>query len=148
MNYSETATVSGEQISKDVSSLLQGKVQQSAIDSSVQVLAAASNTAYGANGSIASLIFYMKCQCVVSGGKTFNGSAWGISFPGGGALMGDVYTSDINALYANTVSFTLICTLVYTTFIFNDANGNALGSFQAGSISTVTGTGGGSGSWS
>jgi Rhodococcus equi virulence-associated protein len=147
MDYSETATVSGEQISKDVSSLLQGKVQQSSIDSSVQVLAS-SNTAYGANGSIASLIFYMKCQCTINGGKTFNGSAWGVSFPGGGALFGDVYTSDINALYANTVSFTLVCTPVYTTFIFNDVNGNALGSFQAGSISTVSGTGGGSGSWS
>ena len=147
MDYSETATVSGEQISKDVSSLLQGKVQQSSIDSSVQVLAS-SNTAYGANGSIASLIFYMKCQCTINGGKTFNGSAWGVSFPGGGALFGDVYTNDINALYANTVSFTLVCTPVYTTFIFNDVNGNALGSFQAGSISTVSGTGGGSGSWS
>jgi hypothetical protein len=147
MNSSETATVSGEQISNDVSSLLQGKVQQSAIDSSVQVLAS-TTTAYPATGSVASLIFYMKCQCTITGGKTFNGSAWGISFPGGGALFGDVYTSDINALYANTVSFTLVCTPVYTTFIFNDVNGNALGSFQAGSISTVSGTGGGSGSWS
>jgi Rhodococcus equi virulence-associated protein len=147
MDYSETVTVNGEQISKDVSSLLQGKVQQSSIDSSVQVLAS-SNTAYSANGSVASLIFYMKCQCTIKGGKTFNGSAWGVSFPGGGALFGDVYTNDINALYANTVSFTLVCTPVYTTFIFNDVNGNALGSFQAGSISTVSGTGGGSGSWS
>ena len=148
MDSSETATVSGEQISQDLSSLLQGKVHQDAINSSVQVLSSSSNTSYGAKGSIASLVIWMKCQCTVTGGKTFDGSAWGISVPGGGALFGDVYTSDINALYANTVSFTLVCTPVYTTFIFNDVHGNALGSFQAGSISTVSGTGGGSGSWS
>lgn len=143
----ETTTISKEQLAQEYGTLLQGKMGQSAIDSGMQVLAS-QTTAYPANGSIASMVFYMKCQCTIIGGKTFNGSAWGVSFPGGGALKGDVYTSDINALYANTVSFTLVATSVYTTFIFNDVNGNALGSFQAGAISTVNGTGGGSGSWS
>ncbi len=112
-------------------------------------LAAAATTAYPANGSIASLILYTKCQCVIkNGGKTFNGSTWGVAFPGGGALFGDVYTDDINKMYSKTSSFALAATPVYTSFIFMDDSGNALGSFQAGSVSIVTGTGGGSGHWS
>lgn len=105
-------------------------------------------TAYAANGSVASVVIWMKCQCTVKGGKTFDGSVWGASFPGGGALIGDVYTSDLNALYANTTNFALVATSVYTTFIFKDDHGNILGSFQAGSVSTVNGGGGGKGSWS
>ncbi|MFC0184084.1 virulence-associated protein [Pseudarcicella hirudinis] len=145
----ENNTISKTSLVSEVSSALQGKVSDSVIKSTAEVLAA-QTTAYGANGSIASLVFYMKCQCTItgSGGKTFNGSAWGVSFPGGGALFGDVYTDNLNALYANTVSFTLVATPVYTTFIFNDVHGNALGSFQAGAVSTVSGTAGGSGSWS
>lgn len=109
---------------------------------------AATTTAYPANGSIASIVIWMKCQCTITGGKTFDGSSWGIAFPGGGALIGDVYTDDLAALYANTQSFALAATPVYTSFVFFDGNHNSLGSFQAGSVSTVAGTGGGSGSWS
>ena len=108
-------------------------------------------TAYGANGSLASLVFYVKAQCNINGGKSFNGSAWGVSFPGGGALFGDVYlagASSLNDLYARTTSFTFTATPVYTAFYFHDSKDNLLGHFQAGSVSTVTGTGGGSGSWS
>lgn len=107
-------------------------------------------TAYGASGSIASLIFYVSAQCTVNGGKTFNGSAWGVSFPGGGALFGDVYlneASSLDDLYARTSSFTFTATPVYTAYYFYDGNAY-LGSFQAGSVSTATGVGGGSGSWS
>ncbi len=143
----ETITVSKEELAQEYASLVEGKVPQNTINSGVQVLAA-QTTAYPANGSIASMIIYMKCQCTIKGGKTFDGDAWGISIPGGGALMGDVYTDNINALYANTTNFDLIATSVYTTFIFKDKNGNVLGSFQAGSVSTVNGTGHGSGSWS
>ena len=108
-------------------------------------------TAYGANGSLASLVFYVKAQCNINGGKSFNGSAWGVSFPGGGALFGDVYlagASSLSDLYARTTSFTFTATPVYTAFYFYDSKENLLGHFQAGSVSTVTGTGGGSGSWS
>lgn len=112
------------------------------------IQASAANTAYAANGSVASLIFYMKFQVSVKGGKTFNGNAGGIAVPGGGALFGTVYTDDINALYNNTKSFQFTCTPVYTSLVFFDGNSKVLGTFQAGSVSTVTGTGGGSGSWS
>ena len=111
-------------------------------------------TAFPAKGSLASLIFYVKAQCVIDGdcGKTFNGSAWGVSFPGGGALFGDVFlatgASTVDQLYSRTTSFKFTATPIYTAFYFFDSKDTLLGHFQAGSISTVTGTGGGSGSWS
>lgn len=105
-------------------------------------------TAYPANGSVASFIFYFVFQVSVKGGKQFNGKGGGISSPGGGALFGDIYTDDINRLYRDTVSFQFNCTPVFTNLNFFDKHSNFLGSFQSGSVSTVAGTGGGSGSWS
>lgn len=105
-------------------------------------------TAYPANGSVASFIFYFVFQVTVKSGKQFNGKGGGISTPGGGALFGDVYSDDINRLYRDTVSFQFNCTPVYTNLNFFDKHSNFLGSFQSGSVSTVTGTGGGSGNWS
>jgi hypothetical protein len=90
----------------------------------------------------------MKCQCNITNGKSFNGTSWGIAFPGGGALFGDVYTDNIALLYSNTTNFAFTATPLYTAFYFKDANGNVLGHFQAGSVSTVAGAGGGDGSWS
>lgn len=108
-------------------------------------------TAYPANGSLASLLFYVKAQCNINGGKSFNGSAWGVAFPGGGALFGDVYlagASDLNQLYSRTGSFKFTATPVYTAFYFYDSQDTLLGHFQAGSVSIVTGGGGGAGGWS
>lgn len=108
-------------------------------------------TSVGASGSLASLILYVKAQCNINGGKSFNGSAWGISFPGGGALFGDVYLVDgvtLDQLYSKTGAFKFMATPVYTAFYFYDSNDNLLGHFQAGSVSTVTGGGGGAGGWS
>ena len=114
----------------------------------LQQQAAAADTGYSANGSVWSAVIYMGWQVQVSGGKTFNGRSWGIAFPGGGALFGDVYTDDIDALYANTETFAFTATPVYTALYFFDSDHSLLGHFQAGSVSTVTGTGGGSGGWS
>ncbi|RBP51276.1 VapA/VapB family virulence-associated protein [Arenicella xantha] len=134
-----------------------GKLSDEVVESTAKSLANVTepvlkaSSAYGANGSLASLIFYVKAQCNVNGGKTFDGSAWGVSFPGGGALFGDVYLADassLNDLYARTTSFTFTATPVYTAMYFFDSNNTLLGHFQAGSVSTVSGTGGGSGSWS
>lgn len=144
------------QIASDLRDALEGKLPQDVVDGMVAHFAtapkaeAAATTAYPANGSVASLILYAKCQCtVLNGGKTFNGSAYGISTPGGGALRGDVYTDNINGLYANTTDFVLLATPVYTSFIFQNATGQTLGSFQAGAISTVvTPVMTGSGDWS
>lgn len=126
---------------EELPQLLGERIPTEAIDSAVAHLdAAASGTGanrYPARGSIASAVILTKCQCTVTNDKTFKGDVWGLATPGGGALIGDVYTDNIDALYANTTAFTLIATPVYTTFIFQDRNGATLGSFQAGSISTV-----------
>jgi hypothetical protein len=157
--------ISNEQLADDFRTLLQGKISDSLIESTVQSIsgqtlaktsAAADTTpcpSYGASGSVWSMVFYMGCQCTVTGGKTFNGSVWGVSFPGGGALFGDVYLncptcSTLDQLYSQTTNFVLTATSVYTAFYFYDKDGNYLGSFQAGSVSTVNGGGAGSGSWS
>lgn len=164
------ADVDREQVAGDIAEKFSGRLPQETIDSVVAHLAgapragsaeltasadsvasadeaSAANTAYPATGSVASLIIWTKCQCAIKGGKSFDGSVWGVTFPGGGALFGDVYTDDIDALYSKTTSFILIAAYAYTTFIFLDDHGKALGSFQAGSVSTVGGEGGGSGHW-
>lgn len=109
------------------------------------------DTSYSANGSLASLLFYFKAQCTINGGKTFDGSAGGGGSPGGGALFGDVYLADgvsLSELYDRTREFGFTATPVYTAFYFYDNNNNFLGHFQAGSVSTVLGTGYGGGTWS
>jgi hypothetical protein len=137
-------------VAQDFKTQFSGKMEEPQLQAAVEsIQASATNTAYAANGSVASLLFYMQFQVTINnGGKTFDGKAGGIAFPGGGALFGTVYTSDINALYSNTKSFQFTCTPVYTSLIFFDGSSNVLGTFQAGSVSTVTGTGGGSGHWS
>ena len=62
-------------------------------------------------------------------------------------MIGDVYTNDLERLYSDTVSFEFQATPVYTSLLFFDKHSNLLGHFQAGSVSIVTGIGGGSGSW-
>ncbi|MCB9529829.1 MAG: VapA/VapB family virulence-associated protein [bacterium] len=125
---------------------LTGRLPQDKIDAASAKLEAAT-TSYSANGSIASAIFYLKVQVKISGGETFNGNAGGVATPGGGALFGDVYTDDINALYANTKSFELNAAAAYTSVLFFDGSSNLLGHFESGSVSTVIGVFGGKGSW-
>ncbi|MGX7666516.1 VapA/VapB family virulence-associated protein [Flavobacterium pedocola] len=141
-------SVSKEIVAHDFQSALHGKLDDSLIEAGKNKIMS-TNTAYPANGSSVSMIFYLQFQVIIkNGGKTFNGKAGGISTPGGGALYGDVYTDDLNRLYSDTVSFQFTSTPVYLSIIFFDSNGNVLGTFQCGSVSTVTGVGGGSGSWS
>ena len=148
-------TLSNTQLADDFKELFKGQLSDDVINKSVEQITEAklkAATSVSANGSLASLVFYVKAQCNVNGGKSFNGSAWGVSFPGGGALFGDVYLSEASSslddLYKRTTSFTFTATPVYTAFYFWDSKNTLLGHFQAGSVSTVTGTGGGSGSWS
>ncbi len=94
------------------------------------------------------MIFYLEFGLEVTGGQSFRGDAGGASTPGGGALFGNIYTDDIAALYANTVSFEFQSTPVYLSICFFDSDSHLLGTFQCGAISTVVGVGGGTGSWS
>jgi hypothetical protein len=126
----------------------QGKLDQDKVDAAVVALTEV-DPSYPANGSVASFMFYLQFQVSIKdGGKTFNGKAGGITTPGGGALYGDVYTADLDRLYAATKSFEFQATSVYTSLLFFDGSSNLLGHFQSGSVSTVNGVGGGSGSWS
>ena len=122
-------------------------LDQKKIDAAVKAITAKTQS-YPANGSIVSFIFYLKFQVNIIGGKSFNGNAGGASTPGAGALKGDVYTSDINRMYKDTISMQFTATPVYSSIIFFDKNSNVLGTFQAGGIGTVAGIGGGTGSWS
>ena len=139
--------VNKQLVAQDFAANAKGKLPQAQIDSISKSLLA-DTASYPATGSVASLIFYLKFQVNVTGGESFNGSGGGLSTPGGGALFGDVYTDDLNALYANTVSFQFTVTAVYCSILFFDGSSNLLGTFQAGSASTVLGTGGGKGHWS
>jgi hypothetical protein len=144
---SSTEIASKETIANDFSTKWEGKLDQEKIDAAVNKIQA-DVTSYPAHGALASMIFYVKCSVTVDGGKTFDGNAGGAFTPGGGALFGDVYTDDINRLYSNTASFQLTATPVYVYVLFFDGNSNLLGHFQSGAVSTVTGVGGGTGSWS
>ena len=139
--------VSKEIIAHDFHVAMNGKLDNELIHSGKnQILR--TTASFPAKGSSVSMIFYLQFQVIVDNGKTFNGKAGGLSTPGGGALFGDIYTDDINRLYSNTASFQFTSTPVYLSIVFFDGNSNVLGTFQSGSVSTVTGVGGGSGSWS
>jgi len=146
---STTMPVGIDTVTTDFASAVAGKLDDAKVQAIVQQLKAAT-TAYPANGSVASLIFYLQFQVNITaqGGRSFNGKAGGVSSPGGGALFGHVYTSDLSNLYASTHSFQFTGTPVYLSLIFFDSHSNALGTFQSGGISTVLGTGGGTGHWS
>jgi hypothetical protein len=142
----QSTAISKKQLAADFRQVMQGRASDVLINATEKGLEA--YTGYAANGSVASIVIYQSCQCAITNGRTFNGKSWGLSFPGGGALFGTVYTDDINRLYSQTTNFAFTGTPVYTAFYFYDDAGNLLGTFQAGSISTATGGGHGSGSWS
>jgi hypothetical protein len=141
-------TINRDVIVHDLLVGLQGKLDNDKLDAAVQKILRAPATAYSANGSVICAVFYMKFQVNVTNGKQFNGNAGGIGSIGGGALFGDVYTDDINRLYGSTSSFQFITTPVYATLNFFDGDSNFLGTYQSGGVSTCSGTGGGTGSWS
>lgn len=108
-----------------------------------------------ANGSAMSMIFYLQFTVQISDSNEkkynryqFKGNGGGVSTPGGGALMGDIYTDNLEFLINNTKSFEFNCALAYTSIVFFDNKSRCLGSFQSGSVSTVAGIGGGKGKWS
>lgn len=115
---------------------------------SLKAAIATQTTAHPAHGSVAGIVLYDKVQVVINNGKTFDGDAWGLGGVGGGALFGNVYTDDLDALYRNTKRFQFTGTPVYVSVIFLDGSNRALGTFQSGGVSTVVGVSGGSGSWS
>ncbi len=145
----ETMPVNKELIAGEYEKMMLGKLDAAKIKAAKNTIMT-SVTGYPAIGSIASVLFWFPMKCNVTNGKSYSGNAWGAGTPGGGWLGGTVYTDDIDLLYSNTTSATFLAVAIpvgYTTFFFHDDDGNLLGTFQSASVSTVIGTGSGSGSW-
>jgi len=138
--------VSRDVIANDLVKQLQGKLDQDKLDASVQHILKVDTKYPTSNGSVICTIFYFRftvdCQK-----KAFIGNAGGLGSVGGGALLGDIYTDDINRLFSSTVSFWFYTNPVYASLTFYDGSSNILGTFQAGAVSVCGGWGGGSGSW-
>ncbi|GAA0590257.1 VapA/VapB family virulence-associated protein [Caenispirillum bisanense] len=135
-----------EVLAHDMVSYLQGKIPDEKLEAAVETMRKLSKR-HAANGNLWSMVFYLQIQVAIDGGKQFQGRAFGISFPGGGANFGDVYTDDIERLYKATTTFQFNSTPIYFNVNFFDDDWNLLGHYHAAAISTVTGIGGGDGSW-
>ena len=139
----------GAAIAEDFRKHFGSKLEDDKLDVITEYLTSDVVDSYAAHGAVVSMIFYFKVQVSIDDSNdTFNGSGGGVSTPGGGALIGDVYTDDYDELMASTVSFECTMTSVYTSVLFFDSDSNLLGHFEAGSISTTNGIMGGTGSWS
>ena len=133
-------------VAKELAAALQGKLPQDKLDAAVAALKAPATT-YPCISTIICLIFYMRVAVAITGGKSFSGNAGGICLPPGGTGGGDVYTNDINKLYADTASFALVTAAAYLHVSFFDKDHNLLGTAECGGAYTAGATGG-TGSWS
>ena len=124
------------------------KLGETKTDQIIETMLAA-DTAYAADGAIVSGVFWVELRVNSwdGQGQQFTGEGGGIFTPGGGALIGAVYTDDLETLLASTTRFEVNAAAAYTSGVFFDDDSNCLGSYQSGSVSTVVGIGGGSGSW-
>jgi hypothetical protein len=137
-----------EKIADDFRAAWAEKLGESKIDKIIEQLLLA-DTAYAADGAIVSGVFWVEIRVNSWDGqaKQFTGEGGGVFTPGGGALIGAVYTDDLDGLLANTTRFEVNAAAAYTSAVFFDDDSNCLGSYQSGSVSTVIGIGGGKGSW-
>lgn len=138
-----------KQIADDFRTTFADKLGEAKTDQIIEDLLAG-DTAYAADGAIVSGVFWVQVTVNDWDGqpKSYTGEGGGIFTPGGGALIGAVYTDDLDGLLANTTRFEVNAAAAYTSIVFFDDDSNCLGSYQSGSVSTVVGIGGGKGSWS
>lgn len=139
------------QIAQDFATTVKGIMPDALVENAVAAMEAADGKYPISNGSIIGGIFYVRISAAIEvNGRLYNffGNGGGLFTPGGGAVMGDIYTSDPVRLVTSTVSFQVNATPVYVNVNFFDNSSNLLGHLQAGAVSTVVGTGGGTGSWS
>ncbi|KAI5058775.1 hypothetical protein GOP47_0026945, partial [Adiantum capillus-veneris] len=141
--------VSKEVLCNDLRVALHGKVDEDTLKASVLSMQRASSI-HLVSGGIVSAIFYVRLDLSVRGSasKKFEGRAGGVFTPGEATIIGTLFTDNVDMLYANTASFQFNSNPVYLTINFFDGSSNLLGYVHAGSISIVTGIGGGSGQWS
>ncbi len=137
-----------KQIADDFRAVWAEKLGEAKTDQIIENMLAG-DTAYAADGAIVSGVFWVQVNVNDWDGqsKAYVGEGGGVFTPGGGALIGAVYTDDLDTLLASTTRFEVNAAAAYTSIVFFDDDSNCLGSYQSGSVSTVVGIGGGKGSW-
>lgn len=111
---------------------------------------AGTNTKYSCQGTALLALVYCQLNLDITSGdnrKSFTGNGGGLFFAGGGQLIGDLYTDDLERLYRDTHAFEVNIILPYCQVFFFDKSSHLLGNFHAGAISNSGGTGGGTGKW-
>ncbi len=110
---------------------------------------AAATTTDGSGVSLftAAAVFYNRVEVSGHGGCRFTGNGGGFFLSGAGHLVGTLKTLDARLL-TTTKSYYVVATPVYVYVAFFDSNSNQLGEVHTGGIGSVSGVGGGTGSWS
>lgn len=145
-NFAKTQAVDRYRIAEDFRTAMNGILADEQISAAMHTMLT-TTTSYPAKGNVVSMIFYLQFQVIISGGRTFEGKGGGISWPGAGALFGELFTSNLERLYQHTVSMQFHVTPAYANLNFFDTQSNLLGNFYSGSIAMVQGVGGGYGKW-
>jgi hypothetical protein len=119
------------------------------IGAKISSLKAEATNKYPATGSFVSAVLYYHFWVGLKNqNHHFEGNAGGFGVPGGGAMVGDVYTDNLDRLVKETKNFQFGTTPLYFEITFFTGNSEYLGTFQAGGIGIALGTGAGNGSWS
>jgi methylthioribose-1-phosphate isomerase len=139
--------VSREELAQSFRSHMEGKLTDDKLDAAVKAILAPQYQEENATAYYGSAVLYAKVEVWVDCAQLFTGQAGGLATPGSGYSWGVVYTPDCAALAANTVSFAFVSAISYFSVYFFDGNSNSLGFFQGGGISSIIGTGGGTGGW-
>ncbi|HVE84609.1 MAG TPA: VapA/VapB family virulence-associated protein, partial [Myxococcales bacterium] len=134
-------TISRQTLARDYRAAMAGKLDPNRVEAAARKLESTT-----ASHPVTVSINGTQLKITVKGGETFVGEISGVSGPA--SAPGELYTGDINALYANTRSYEWQGTAVYLSFLFFDANGNLLGNCQVSAVSVMVGIGGGPGRWS
>lgn len=131
---------------QDLQSILTGRLPVESITTILSQLSSLSDV-HPATGTVESFVVYDVWTLQVTGGKTFKGQAGGLSGLGKSSFAGVLTTSDLTTLYAKTESFMFAELSNGVSLTFFDSAHKPLGTFL-GVIPSVTGIGGGTGSWS
>ena len=139
-----------QQLADNFATAMKGTLEQDKIDAAVNTMLTDDTESFSANGSVVSAVFYQRFTLQFEFNGTnyqYVGNAGGIGSPGGGVLIGELWTGDAQTLINNTVSFQYQTTMVASNINFFDGNSNILGYFIGGAVSTVNAIGGGKGTW-
>jgi len=139
-----------EDIIADLERNYRGKGDDVALDEAIASLKKCQSK-YHATGTVLFALFYNRVTVDYENkkfNKKFTGNGGGVGSVGGGALVGDIYTDDLDKVFEKTERYQVTSTTGYAYVLFLDKNSKVLGSFQTASISLGGGVFGGTGDWS